>query len=77
MPRAFRSRKLRARLVLGSARVNLAPGERRTVSLRLSGTVAGLAVHGEFQARVQVASSDAAGNSAARSLAVGLRIPHP
>jgi Ca2+-binding RTX toxin-like protein len=69
--------KLRARLVLGSARVDLAPGERRTVSLRLSGTVPRLAVHGEFQARVQVASSDAAGNSAARSLAVGLRIPRP
>lgn len=69
--------KLRARLVLGSARVDLAPGERRTVSLRLSGTVARLAAHGELAARVQVASSDAAGNSAARSLAVGLRIPRP
>jgi Ca2+-binding RTX toxin-like protein len=67
--------KLRARLVLGSARVDLAPGEKRTVSLRLSGAVAGLAVHGELAARIQVASSDAAGNSAARSLTVGLRIP--
>jgi Ca2+-binding RTX toxin-like protein len=67
--------KLRARLVLGSTRVDLAPGEKRTVSLRLSRAVAGLAVHGRLAARLEVASSDAARNSAARSLAVGLRIP--
>ena len=66
--------KVRARLVLGSVSVDLAPGQERTVSLRISGAAAGLAVRGELKTRIQVASSDAAGNSAARSVAVGLRI---
>jgi hypothetical protein len=67
--------RVRAVLVLGSAKVDLAPGQRTTVSVRVNGGAAGLATHGRLPARIQVASSDAAGNSAAESVAVGLRIP--
>jgi Ca2+-binding RTX toxin-like protein len=67
--------KVRAALVLGSATVALAPGQMTTVSIRINGGAVGLARHGRLPARLQVASSDAAGNSAARSVAVGLRIP--
>jgi len=66
--------RFRAVLVLGSKSVDLAPGQRMNVSVRIS-AAAGLATHGKLATRIQVASSDAAGNSAARSLAVGLRIP--
>jgi Ca2+-binding RTX toxin-like protein len=67
--------RVRAVLVLGSARVSLAPGQKMTVSVRLAGGAAGLAAHGMLPARIRIASSDAAGNSAARSATVGLRIP--
>jgi Ca2+-binding RTX toxin-like protein len=66
--------RFRAVLVLGSKSVDLAPGQRMSVSVRIS-AAAGLATHGKLATRIEVASSDAAGNSAARSLAVGLRIP--
>ena len=66
--------RFRAVLVLGSKSVDLAPGQRMNVSVRIS-AAAGLATHGKLATRIEVASSDAAGNSAARSLAVGLRIP--
>jgi Ca2+-binding RTX toxin-like protein len=67
--------RIRAVLVLGSTMVNLAPGQRTTVSVRVNGGAVGVASHGRLPARVRIASSDAAGNSAARSMAVGLRIP--
>ncbi len=67
--------RVRAVLVLGSATVALAPGQKTTVSIRVNGGAVGLTRHGRLPARLQVASSDAAGNSAARSVAVGLRIP--
>jgi hypothetical protein len=73
--KAVRRGATRSALVLGSARVNLAPGQTRTVSLRVGGSAVGLARHGRLAARVRVASSDSAGNSAARSLQVALRIP--
>lgn len=73
--KAVKLGRVRAVLVLGSATVNLAPGQRKTVSVRVNGAAAGLARRGRLPARLQVASSDAAGNSAARSVAVGLRIP--
>jgi Ca2+-binding RTX toxin-like protein len=73
--KAVRLGKVRAVLVLGSAKVNLAPGQKRTVSVRVNGAAAGLAARGKLPARVRVASSDGVGNSSARSLAVGLRIP--
>ena len=67
--------KVRAVLVLGSATVNLAGGQRKTVSVRVNGAAAGLARHGRLSTRIEVSSSDAAGNSAARTVAVGLHIP--
>ena len=73
--KAVRLGKVRAVLVLGSAKVALSAGQRKTVSVRVNGAATGLASHGRLAARVRIASSDAAGNSAARSLAVGLRIP--
>jgi Ca2+-binding RTX toxin-like protein len=73
--RAVQLGRVRAVLVLGSTMVNLAPGQRATVSVHLTGGAVGLAAHGKLPARIQIASSDAAGNSAARSVAVGLRIP--
>lgn len=67
--------RVRAVLVLGSATVALAPGQKTTVSIRVNGAAVSLARHGMLPARLQVVSSDAAGNSAARSVAVGLRFP--
>ena len=66
---------VRAVLVLGSARVNLASGQRKTVSVRVNGGAAGIAERGRLPARIRVSSSDASGNSVARSRAVSLRIP--
>jgi hypothetical protein len=73
--KAVRRGATRSSLVLGSARVNLATGQRRTVTFRLNGSAAAFSRHGRLAARVQVASSDSAGNSAARTLRVALRIP--
>ena len=73
--KAVRLGRVRAVLVLGSATVNLAPGQSTTVSVRVNRGAADLANHGKLPTRIQVSSSDAAGNSAARSVAVGLRIP--
>jgi hypothetical protein len=67
--------RVRAVLVLGSATVALAPGQKTTVSIRVNGSAVGLARRGRLRTRLQIASTDAAGNSATRSLAVGLRIP--
>lgn len=67
--------RVRAALVLGSATANLAPGRGTTVAIRIDGGVADLARHGRLLTRLQVASTDAAGNSAAKSVAVTLRIP--
>jgi Ca2+-binding RTX toxin-like protein len=66
--------RFRAALVLGSKSVDLSPGQRMTVSVRID-AAAGLATHGKLATRAQVESSDAAGNSAVRALTVGLRIP--
>jgi Ca2+-binding RTX toxin-like protein len=73
--KAVKLGKVRAVLVLGSATVSLAPGQRKTVSVRVNGGAAGLADNGRLPARVRVSSSDAAGNAVARSKAVALRIP--
>lgn len=61
-------------LVLGSKSVSLGAGRQATVAVRLAAGSAGLVKRGKLAARVRIASSDAAGNSAARSLAVALRI---
>jgi Ca2+-binding RTX toxin-like protein len=73
--KAVKLGRAHAVLVLGSATVNLAPGQRTTVSVRVNGAAVGLADHGKLPARIRVSSSDAAGNTAAGSVAVGLRIP--
>jgi hypothetical protein len=73
--KAVKLGRVRAVLVLGSATVGLAPGQTTTVSVRINGGAVDLASHGRLPARIQVRSSDAAGNSAAGSAAVGLRIP--
>jgi Ca2+-binding RTX toxin-like protein len=73
--KAIRLGKVRAVLVLGSTNVDLAPGQASTASVRVSNAAAGLATHGRLPARISISSSDAAGNSAARSFAVGLRFP--
>ncbi len=73
--KAVKLGKVRAVLVLGSATVNLAPGQRKTVSVRVNGGAAGLARHGKLSTRIRVSSSDAAGNTAAGTVDVGLRFP--
>ena len=66
---------MRAVLVLGSKTVGLRPGQRMTVAIRLSGGAAALAKRGKLPVRARVASQDAAGNVAVRSLKLGLRLP--
>jgi Ca2+-binding RTX toxin-like protein len=66
---------VRAVLVLGSTTVNLAAGHSATATIRLSAGVSALARSGKVAARILLASSDAAGNSASHSVAAGLRIP--
>jgi Ca2+-binding RTX toxin-like protein len=73
--KAVRLGTVRAVLVLGSAKVNLASGQRKTVSVRVNRGAARLAHDGKLPTRIRVSSSDAAGNSVAGSVAVGLRIP--
>ena len=73
--KAVRLGTVRAVLVLGSAKVSLTSGQRKTVSVRVNRGAAGLAHDGRLPTRIRVSSSDAAGNSVAGSVAVGLRIP--
>jgi len=61
-------------VVLGSRRVDLAPGQQATVSVRLAGA-AKLARHGRLATRVRIASTDSVGNSTAGSRVIALRIP--
>src|SRR5215213_9689895 len=71
----IRRGKVPAAVVLGSKQLNLGPGQRSTVSIRLARSAAGFAQHGTLATRIRITSSDAAGNSAARSLTRRLRIP--
>ena len=71
----IRRGKVPAAVVLGSKQVNLGPGQRSTVSIRLAPSAAGFAQHGTLATRIRITSSDAAGNSAARSVTRRLRIP--
>jgi virginiamycin B lyase len=64
-----------ARVVLGAKRVSLRPGQRLTVRIRLARRAAGFARHGRLATRIRIKSSDAAGNSATRSLTRRLRTP--
>ena len=63
--KAVKLGKVRAVLVLGSASVSLAPGESQTVSVRVNRGAASVSSNGKLSTRIQVSSSDAAGNTAA------------
>ena len=73
--RRHRRAGVRARVVLGAKRVSLRPGQRLTVRIRLARRAAGFARHGRLATRIRIKSSDAAGNSATRSLTRRLRTP--
>ena len=73
--KAVKLGKLRTVALLGSKSVKLAAGQQATVSIRLAGGAATLARRGKLAARVSIASSDASGNVATRSVAVGLKVP--
>jgi Ca2+-binding RTX toxin-like protein len=73
--KAVKLGRLRAVALLGSKSVKLAAGQQATVSIKLAGGAAVLARRGKLAARVSIASSDASGNVATRSVPVGLKIP--
>jgi len=62
-------------VVLGSKTVALESGVQRKVSIPFAAHATTLAHHGRLAGRVRVTSSDAAGNTAADTTAVVLRIP--
>jgi Ca2+-binding RTX toxin-like protein len=72
--KAVRLGEVRGVVVLGSKSVDLGPGQQATVRIRLASGAAGLAKRGKLPVRVRVASSDATGNSAEKSVAIALRI---
>jgi hypothetical protein len=73
--KTVRVRRARAALVLGSKSLTLRGGQRGTLSIRLAAGVAALGRHGKLATRVQIATRDAAGNSASRRVTRNLRIP--
>ena len=73
--KAVRLGKVTAVLVLGSKSIDLDPGQQSTARVRLTRGAAGLAKRGKLPVRVRITSSDVAANSAAKSVAVGVRIP--
>jgi hypothetical protein len=73
--KAIRLGRVRAPLVLGAKTVQLAPGQASTASVRLADGAAELAKRGRLPVRLQLLSSDDAGNTASRTKTVGLRVP--
>jgi hypothetical protein len=65
---------VRATVILGSRSVSLRGGNSATLSIRLATGVAGLVRHGRLSTRVQIATRDAAGNTATRRVGRSLRI---
>jgi Ca2+-binding RTX toxin-like protein len=61
--------------VLGSKRLALAGGNRATASIPIPHRAAALARNGSLPVRIRIASTDAAGNTAARTVAVTLKLP--
>jgi Ca2+-binding RTX toxin-like protein len=61
--------------VLGSKTVAVAPGAQTTASIRLSPGATKLVVNGKLPVRIQITSTDAAGNMTTRTVAVVLRLP--
>jgi hypothetical protein len=72
--RTVRLGRVRATVILGSGTVSLQGGQLRTLSIPLAAGAAGLARHGRLSTRVQIATLDAAGNTASRPVHVSLRI---
>ena len=66
---------VRAVVVLGSARIDLGPGQEETVRVRLAPGTGRLADDGRLAARARITSSDDAGNVVTESVRVDLRIP--
>ena len=73
--KAVKLGRVRASVVLGSKTVRLRGGQRTTVSIRLARGASRLAKRGKLAARARIATADAAGNLATRSVDVALRIP--
>jgi hypothetical protein len=72
--RTVRLGRVRATITLGSRSVSLRAGQRSTLSIRLAAGVAALARRGKLATRVQIATRDAAGNTASRRVTRNLRI---
>jgi len=75
--KAVRIGSTRRVLLLGSKFLTLAAGGHATASIRLSARVFTLAQDGKLPARIRLSSTDAAGNTATRTVAVVLRVPRP
>jgi virginiamycin B lyase len=73
--KTMRRGKGRVAITLGSERFNLGPGQRSMASIRLARGAGDFVKRGTLATRIRITSSDAAGNSAARSVALRLRIP--
>jgi Ca2+-binding RTX toxin-like protein len=71
----LRTAKARPGMVIGSKTVRLAPGGRTTAPIRITPGAAKLTVNGKLAARLQIATTDAAGNNATATVAVILRLP--
>lgn len=72
--KAARIGGLRAVVVLGSKSVRLAPGGRTNAAIRIARGAGALARRGKLPAKIRIVSSDAAGNTATRTVAVTLKI---
>jgi Ca2+-binding RTX toxin-like protein len=65
---------LRAVVVLGTKSVRLAPGGRTNAAIRIARGAGALARRGKLPAKIRIVSSDSAGNTATRTVAVTLKI---
>jgi len=70
----FNVNRNKARLVLGSARFDLSPGQTKKVTVRLPNGIKALAKNGKVAMLAQTASRDAAGNLAQDSARVALDV---
>jgi Ca2+-binding RTX toxin-like protein len=73
--KAVRLGSVRAVAVLGSKSVQVAPGGKATASIRIARNAATLAVNGKLAVRVRIVTTDAAGNTATRTVPVTLKVP--
>jgi Ca2+-binding RTX toxin-like protein len=63
------------RKVLGSKTVRVGAGAKATASIQLSAGAAKLAVNGKLPVRIRITSTDAAGNTASKTISVTLKVP--